>query len=243
MSGTEKHAFSPLPAALLQQLAELDTPTICNALEVCAPERRAIGFTTEALTCLYPDLKPMVGYARTATMRSIEPPSLSPEAARQRNMAYYEYIAEAGPVPSICVIQDLDGARAGFGSFWGEVNTNLHKGLGCLGVLTDGSVRDVDTNAAGFQMLCKMVAPSHAHYHIVDFGGAVSVAGLYVNHNDLVHADRHGAVIIPAEHAAKLPEIAATLTRREKILIEASRQPGFNIAMLRKAIGDARNIH
>lgn len=234
---------SPLPPELLERLAAFDTPTICNALEVIAPERRAQGFTTEPLTCLYPALKPKVGYARTASMRSIQPAPLSPEEASQRNMEYYRYIAEGGPTPSICVIQDLDGARAGFGSFWGEVNTHLHKGLGCLGVVTDGSVRDVPDNAEGFQMLCRMVVPSHAHYHITDFGSTVSVAGLYVNHNDLIHTDQHGAVIIPAEQAAALPEAAEALARREKVLIEASKQPGFDFEALRKAIGTARNVH
>lgn len=233
----------PLTPELLLRLAEIDTPTICNALETVAPDRRAQGFTTEPLDCLYPALKPMVGYARTATMRSIQPTALSPEEAGKHNMNYYRYIAEGGPTPSICIIQDLDAARAGFGSFWGEVNTHLHRGLGCLGVVTDGSVRDVDDNAEGFQMLCRMVVPSHAHYHIVDFGGTVSVAGLYVNHNDLIHADRHGAVIIPAEHATVLPEVAERLARREKVLIEASKQPNFDFEALRTAIGNARNVH
>jgi len=232
-----------VPQDLLARLAAFDTPTICNALELIAPERRAVGFTTEPLLCLYPDLKPMVGYARTATMRSIQPQRIPPEQIGPRTMAYYEYIADGGPRPSICIIQDLDGARAGFGSFWGEVNTNIHKGLGCQGVITDGSVRDVDTNAPGFQMLCSMVVPSHAHYHIVDFGGTVSVAGLYINHGDLLHADRHGAVVIPAEHAAKIPDMAETLAKREAVLIAAAQSPDFDIAKLRKAIGDARNIH
>ncbi|MBO9515463.1 MAG: RraA family protein [Variovorax sp.] len=233
----------PLPPELLDQLAGFDTPTICNALEVIAPERRALGFTTEGLCCLYPQLKPMVGYARTATMRSIQPTRLSPQEASQRNMAYYEYIAEGGPRPSVCIIQDLDGARAGFGSFWGEVNTHIHRGLGCQGVVTDGSVRDVDTNAQGFQMLCRLVVPSHAHYHIADFGSTVSVAGAYFSHGDLVHADRHGAVVIPVEHAARIPQVVDMLTRREAVIIAAAQAPDFDIAALRRAIGSARDIH
>lgn len=233
----------PLPMELLEQLAALDTPTICNALELIAPERRATGFTTEGLNCLYPSLAPMVGYARTATMRSIHPLRLAPEEISKRTMAYYEYIAEGGPRPSICIIQDLDGARAGFGAFWGEVNSHIHLGLGCRGVVTDGSVRDVDGNAEGFQMLCRMVVPSHAHYHIVSFGEAVSVAGASFDHGDLVHADRHGAVVIPAQHAAAIPAVAETLSRREAVIIAASKAPGFDIASLRRAIGSAREIH
>jgi regulator of RNase E activity RraA len=243
MTDPAASATARLPAELLDQLAGFDTPTICNALEVIAPERRTLGFTTEGLTCLYPLLKPMVGYARTATMRSIHPLRQTPEEAGKRTMAYYEYIADGGPRPSICVIQDLDGSRAGFGSFWGEVNTHIHKGLGCMGVLTDGSVRDVDSNAPGFQMLCRMVVPSHANYHIVDFGRPVSVAGAYIQPNDLVHADRHGAVVIPAEHAMRIAEVVALQVRREAVIIEAAQRPDFDIEALRRAVGNSRNIH
>ncbi|HEY5209369.1 MAG TPA: RraA family protein [Stellaceae bacterium] len=228
---------------LLTELASFDTPTICNALEIVAPERRGFGFTTEGLQCLYPTLKPIVGFARTATLRSIQPHAIAPDEARTQRLAYYEYIATGGPTPSISLIQDLDGARAGFGSFWGEVNSHIHRGLGCLGIVTDGSVRDVDANAAGFQMLCRMVVPSHAHFHIVEFGGEVNVAGLYAASGDLIHADRHGAVVIPISGAAKIPAAAALLARREAVIIAATKEPGFNFERLRQALGDANEIH
>ncbi len=234
---------SDLSPALLDQLTALDTPTVCNALELVAPERRTFGFTIEPLQCLYPALKPIVGFARTATIRSVAPSNLSAHEAVKQRLAYYQYVAEGGPKPAISIIQDLDGSRAGFGSFWGEVNSHLHKGLGCLGVVTDGSVRDLDANASGFQMLCRMVVPSHAHVHIVDFAGAVTVAGMYVASGDLVHADRHGAVVIPKAVAPKINAAAALITRREAVLIGASREAGFNFERLRKALSDASEIH
>ena len=227
---------------LLAALATIDTPTVCNALEIVAPERRAIGFTTERLECLYPSLKPIVGFARTATFRSLQPQNLSSDEARKRRTGYYEYIATGGPTPSIAIIQDLDGARAGFGSFWGEVNSTIHKGLGCLGVVTDGSVRDVDMNAPGFQMLCRLVVPSHAHFHIVDYGGTVNVAGMVVENSDLIHADRHGAVVIPKNVAGKIMAAADLLARREAVVIAAAKAPGFDLDRLWKAFAEANNI-
>jgi regulator of RNase E activity RraA len=227
---------------LLKSLTGLDTPTVCNAIEILAPERRGIGFTTEPLLCLYPSLKPIVGFARTATFRSVQPQSLSAEASRERRMAYYRYIAEGGLRPSVCLIQDIDGARAGFGAFWGEVNSYIHQGLGCLGVITDGSVRDVDTNAAGFQMLCRSTVPSHAHFHIVDFGGTVNIAGMNADHGDLIHADRHGAVVIPNAIAGKIVATAALLARREAVIIAAAKEPGFDFAQLSKAFKAAGEI-
>jgi len=231
-----------LTEADLEALAAFDTPTICNALEVVAPERRTVGFTTGSLVCPFPELGPMVGYARTCTVRAAEPPQRTKAEIREQRLAYYEYVASP-PGPTMSIVQDLDDGRPGFGSFWGEVNSNIHHALDCLGVVTNGSIRDLDAIADGFRMLAAKVGPSHGHVHIVDFGGTVSVAGMAVRSGDLVHADRHGAVVIPHGVACQVPEAAALLARRESVVLEACRNPDFDVEMLRKAMGDADEIH
>jgi regulator of RNase E activity RraA len=225
-------------AADLNALREFDTPTICNALELVAPARRATGFTRRPLIAAFPQLKPVVAFARTALIRSRELHPRSREEATRVRLAYYEHIA-APPLPSIAVIQDIDVPDQGFGAFWGEVQSNVHKGLGCAGVVTDGSVRDPDAMVTDFFVLAGSVMPSHAHVHLVDFGGTVSVAGMIVSPNDVIHADRHGAVVIPAETIKDLPAAAALLARREKVIIDAAKAPGFSVApSLRRARGD-----
>jgi regulator of RNase E activity RraA len=233
----------PLDPAILDALRRIDTPTICNALELVAPERRATGFTVEPLVCADPGLQPIVGYARTATIRALHPSGLDGAAARAKRIGYYEYLAEGGPMPTVSVIQDLDGERRGYGAFWGEVNTAIHKGLGCLGCVTDGSIRDLDQVAPGFQLLAGRVGPSHAHVHVVDFGQKVQVAGMAVASGDLVHADRHGAVVIPLGVAARIPEAAALMARREAVILTAARSPGFDFAQLREALLRSDEIH
>ena len=228
--------------ATLEALRALDTPTVCNALELVAPERRATGFTVEPLVCARAELPPIVGFARTATIRAMQPGAASGPEMRKKRLSYYEYIGE-GPAPSIAVIQDLDGARRGFGAFWGEVNTAIHKGLGCLGCITDGSIRDLDQIAPGFQLLADRVGPSHAHVHLVDFGGQVNVAGMQVQDGDLLHADRHGAVVIPFAVADKIAAAAALLQKREAVILEAARKPGFNAEILARAMAGADDIH
>ena len=228
---------------LLAALGELDTPTVCNALELLAPERRGHGYTVEPLVCPRPQLPPMVGYARTATLRAASPADRKGPDARASSDAYYAYIADGGATPSIIVLQDLDGDRRGYGSFWGEVNSNIHKGFGCLGVITDGSVRDLPDLAEGFQVLADRVGPSHAYVHIVDYDVPVTVAGMTLQPGDLVHADQHGAVTIPLAVAAAVPDAAATIARRERVVIDAARKPGFNMERLRQAWGDAADIH
>jgi regulator of RNase E activity RraA len=225
----------------LDILTRWDTPTICNALEVVVPERRATGFTTSHLICLDPKLPPMVAHARTATIRATSPAPDSADELKSRRARYYEYIADA-PSKSIAVIQDLD-ATPGFGAFWGEVNTAVHRGLGCLGGITNGSMRDLDDCAPGFQLLAGKVGPSHAHVHIVDFGSPVTIFGMRVEHDDIIHADQHGAVVIPADAVKALPAAVELLQRKEAVVLEVARGAGFNIDKLRKATADAADIH
>lgn len=113
----------PLDENELAALRAFDTPTICNALEIVCPERRALGFTTGTLICAFPALAPMVGYARTATIRAMERPAADDDAVIADRIAYYRYV-EDGPKPSIMVIQDID-SRPGAASWWGEVHSNI----------------------------------------------------------------------------------------------------------------------
>jgi regulator of RNase E activity RraA len=230
-----------LNKALLAELESLDTPTVCNALEIVDAKRRGWGYTTRSLVCVRPDLKPMVGVARTATIRSAHPGDLAGEEARRLSDDYYAYI-DGGAKPSIVVIQDIDESP-GYGSLWGEVNSAIHLGLGCVGVVTDGGVRDLPAIAKGFQMLAGSVIPSHAFVHVVDFARPVNVAGMRVRDGDLIHADQHGAVVIPHAAAASLKATAEQIAKREKVIIEAAGRPGFNIDQLRAAIGKAAEIH
>lgn len=224
-------------------LIALDTPSICNALELVAPERRTKGFTVRPLEAPFPQLKPVLAYARTATIRSKEPSSLPKDKAKAQRLAYFEYIEKGGPRPSIMIMQDVDGEDRGYGAFWGEVQSNVHKSLGCIGTVTDGCVRDIDMMAEGFFVLAGSIAPSHAWVHLVDFGSTVNVAGMLVNSGDLVHADRHGAVVIPAGMADKVIAAAALIARREAVILNAAKQPGFTVEALKRAMGEADDIH
>ena len=220
-----------------QALMALDTPTICNALEVVDPSRRARGFNIKPLVCAQPKLAPMVGYARTARIRAQHPPTTPVD-----NLGYYQYIAEGGEIPSVVVVEDIDPIP-GFGALWGEVNTNVHFGLGCLGVVTNGSIRDLPDAQPKFQMLAGMVNPSHAYVHVVDWGNPVTVHGMEVSEHDLIHADLHGAVVIPAATIDDVLTEAARIIKRERVLISASQQDGFNIESIKAAYREMADIH
>ncbi len=221
-------------------LAGFDTPTICNALEIAAPDRsRATGFTRNTLLAVDPTLPPMVGYARTAMIRSVV--GVSAEEKRRKSLEYYEYAAQ-GPGPTIVVVQDVD-AQPGTAAWWGEVHTALHLGLGSLGAVTNGAIRDLDQCAEGFNLLGASLSPSHSYVHVVDIGCEVDIFGMVVEHASLVHADKHGAVVIPAEIAPLLPDAIETIIRREAVILDAIRSSGFDIETLTAAMGKSAEIH
>ena len=157
--------------------------------------------------------QPIVGFARTARIRATHKPTNEFDKD-----GYYSYIAEGGPLPSIVVIQDIDEI-VGYGSFWGEVNTNLHYGLGCKGVITNSSVRDIPDSQKNFQILAGMINPSHSWVNVVDWGTSVTVNGMEVDDQDLIHADMHGAVVIPHDQIDKIVDSAKKISEKEKILI------------------------
>ncbi len=233
--------MAELTQSLIEDLQAFDTPTVCNALEILVPERRGYGYTTQPLICTRPELPPVVAVARTAAIRATHPTHLRGKEAREMNDGYYAYIDE-GPKPSVVVIQDIDGPQRGYGSYWGEVNSNVHMGLGCLGVITDGSVRDIPDIADGFQMMADRIGPSHAFVHVVGYAQTVTVSGMRVSSGDLIHADQHGAVVIPWDVAEGVKEAATEIAAREAVIIKAAQQDGFNIDKLRAAWGEAAEL-
>ncbi len=234
-------AERPFGPADLEALRRWDTPTICNAIEVAAPERRGRGFTVKPFTAADPSLPPICGVARTGRIRAAAASGRTREQDRAARLGWYEYVATAD-LPTVVVLEDLD-ETPGVGAFWGEVNTNVHKGLGVLGCVTSGSFRDLDMIAPGFQIIGGAVNPSHAYVHIVDFGGEVLVHGMPCSHDEVVHADRHGAVAIPADAVRALPAAIDLIARREKVVLDMCKRSDFNIAALREALSKADENH
>jgi regulator of RNase E activity RraA len=227
----------PFTASDLEALKQWDTPTICNGLELIVPERRAVGFTVEPMVAVDRNFPPIVGLARTGLVRAKEPPR-GPISARED---WYDYVSPSD-LPTIAVIQDIDD-RPGFGAFWGEVQTTVHKALGVAGCVTNGSFRDLDMLAPGFQIIGGRIGPSHAHIHMVQMKCDANIFGMLVHHDDVIHADFHGAVVIPSDAVRKLPAAIDLVSRREKVILDMAKTPGFNSHKLRDALKRSGEIH
>jgi len=216
-------------------LQSIDTPTVCNLVEIVAPERRGFGYTVKHLHCPFPELAPIVGFAKTVTFKAKDAVALGDAGYMQRRLDYLDYVA-ASPRPSIMVMEDLDGEHVGYGAFWGEVQSNVHKALGCLGTVTNGSIRDIPQIPEGFQMLAGSIGPSHAYVHVVEFGGAVNVHGMAARSGDLIHADRHGAVVVPMGKISAMMAAADALTKREARIIAAARAANAGVETIKAAM-------
>ncbi|OEF48394.1 acyl transferase, partial [Enterovibrio norvegicus] len=149
---------------LYELLISVDTPTVCNAIEVAQGKRGFNDFTRGTLQASAPENPAIVGYAKTAMIAALEPSRLPADDVKKLRMDYYRYMSEA-PFPSLAVIEDLDFPDA-IGAFWGEINTNVHKGLGLSGVLTNGVMRDLGDLPEEFLVLAGSVGPSHGFVHI-----------------------------------------------------------------------------
>jgi regulator of RNase E activity RraA len=222
-----------MDTALLSLLRSVDTPTVCNAIEVAQGRRGFSSFTRGTMLCSAPSEPPIVGYAVTAKIAAVIPPAEPPEVIRSRRMAYYRMMAEA-PKPAVAVIEDLDDPHC-IGAYWGEINTTIHQGLGLSGALTNGVMRDLGDVPSGFPVIAGSIGPSHGFVHVREIGTPVTIFGLSIAPGDLVHADRHGAVSVPSEIVPQLAGAIHKLQATERIILDAARAPGFDFDRLEKA--------
>ena len=218
---------------LLNLLRHVDTPTVCNAIEVVQGKRGFAGFTRGTMLCSAPTEPPIVGYAITAQIAALAPPTEPADVIRARRMAYYKAMHD-GPKPAVAVVEDLDYPNC-IGAYWGEVNTTIHKAFGLSGALTNGVMRDLGDLPDGFPVIAGSVGPSHGFVHVRSLGQPVRIKGLTIAQGDLIHADRHGAVVVPPDVIVALAAAIRKLQATEQLILTPARQPGFDFAAFEAA--------
>ena len=213
----------PLEHTEVLQLKRWNTPTIYNGWEqITKLNPGQDGFNIEEARDFMPQMGPMAGYAVTVV---IEPSNPQHRESNPKAWSEYRRYVASAPGPKIVVVQDLDKPRV-FGSFWGEVNSNAHRALGCVGTIVDGAIRDLDemTNA-GFKAIARRLCVGHAFVHPVRWDCPVEVFGRAIQPGDLIHADKHGFLVIPPEDQPSLLEAACFMDANEcQTLIATARQ-------------------
>ena len=195
----------PLTDSDLLKLKRWNSPTIANALEQISRSNPLEIVNLEETRDFNPEMGPMIGRAMTVTIRGSDSSLKRDQPMNFKR--YREYLASL-PGPKIVVVQDLDQPKC-YGSIWGEVGANNARSLGCVGTITDGAIRDLDEmKNAGFKALARRLAVSHAYTWPVAWGVDVEVFGTRVKPGQLIHADKHGFILIPEDAEDRLVEAA-----------------------------------
>lgn len=216
---------------LLKNLADFDTPTICNVIELFDVVPRNQGYMDARIRCAFPELPPMVGYAATACFRSDAPPiNGDVYSSLDRQIEKFSEL----PGPAVVVFQDIDDPPVA--ATFGEVMCSVYKEFGSNGLITSGAGRDLlQVRALDFPVFTSGTICSHAYCHILHVGTQVRVGGLVVNNGDLLHGDANGITRIPVEIATELPDVAKELVAAEGIVLDYLRTSGEkNISELAK---------
>ncbi|MDG2206610.1 MAG: hypothetical protein P8K78_01780, partial [Pirellulales bacterium] len=143
------------------ELKRWNTPTIYNGWEQLTDrDAGRVGFNLEETRDFMPQMGSMVGTAVTVV---IEPGNAAHAQENPDAWSEYRQYVAAVAGPKIVIVQDLD-KPATYGAFWGEVNSNMHRTLGCVGTIIDGAIRDVDEMCnAGFKALARRLSVGHAY--------------------------------------------------------------------------------
>jgi 4-hydroxy-4-methyl-2-oxoglutarate aldolase len=205
---------------LLEELRSIDTPTITNVVATYPKNPLCLGlynpwtenwYTDTSIRCIYPEMKPTVGYAVTCTY-GLPDPNFS------GRLSFNDVLdaLDASPKPTILIIQQKWPpelmAKAGLA---GEMMVTQMKIVGCVGMLSNGPSRDVDAiRRMDFQLMLSGVTAGHGEMAIQSVNVPVSVGGMDVAPGEIVHMDENGAVKFPAQHIeAVLKNAKATLEK------------------------------
>jgi len=211
----------PISAQTLSKLAQYDTPTICNVIELFEVRPNHTGFMDGRIRANFPELPPMVGFASTAAFRSGGPPTGGDAYGTiDDQVRRFEEL----PGPAVMVFQDIDDPAVG--ATFGEIMCSVYQAFGSVGLITSGGGRDLaQVRALGYPVFTGTTICAHAWCHLLHLGLPVRVGGLVVHQGDLLHGDANGITGIPLQIAAEVADLAEEYVAAEKIILDYVRGP------------------
>ncbi|MCA8985181.1 MAG: RraA family protein [Planctomycetaceae bacterium] len=205
-----------LTRELFQKLAQYDSPTVCNAIELWDLRSRTAGYMNETIQACYPHLPPMVGLALTTTFRSAAAPI---QGDAYSSLTAQTQILEQMELPAVMVFQDLDQPVAA--ATFGEVMCTTYKAFGAAGLITSGTGRDLEqVERLDFPAFTAGAQAAHGYCHFVDLQIPVSVGGIMVRPNELLHGDCNGVTTIPVEIASEIPGVCDEIISAENLVLD-----------------------
>lgn len=221
---------------LLNELRTYSTPLIYDAIERFGVRARNEGYTDIGIQPMFPSMTTVAGYACTGKVVGKLPPAQGERFIE--NDTVWKYVNES-PRPSVMVVQDLDYPNLK-GCPCGDLAAAILMALGCVGFITNGAVRDVnEIESMGFGIFASSAIVGHAYVRYLEIGVPVEIQSLTVNPGDLIHADRHGVMVIPREVPLEdLLKVARSFTDSEQAIRDFCRSPEFTIEKLLHRLAD-----
>lgn len=215
----------------LDFLRKYSTTQLESALALFKLRGRNEGVTLPGLPQRFPAFGRLVGYAVTCTFST----DADDARGRRENFDYWNYLHHiAGPK----VVIALDAsAQAATGSTFGKLNANIHRALGCRGVVTNGGIRDIDEfQKLGLQVLSAHLTTRHGNPHFLSFGEPVTLHGATFKTGEVICADEHGVISLPHETLPHIEDAVAEIERRLSPVLAYCQSTGFDAAGLNDAI-------
>ena len=229
---------NPIRTATLHKLAQYDTPTICNIIELFEVRPNDVGYMDRRIQAAFPDMQPIVGFAATASLRSVSGSRENAYGMLEAQLNQMDQLAG----PAIVVFQDLDDPPVG--ATFGEVMCSTYQAFGSVGLITSGGARDLaQVRALGYSVFSASTICSHANCQTVDVGSRVRIGGLPVQTGDLLHGDANGVTNIPIEIVTEVAEVADEFMAAEAHVINYVKTTGqkqiAELALKRQAMAES----
>jgi regulator of RNase E activity RraA len=188
-------------SSVLEALSDFDTALLANTIGYIDPTPPHEYYMGGQIKSVTNSLGPTVGVAVTCEIDT-STPGATPDLD-----AYYRQLDEISSmnVPAVWVAKAV-GSRPDHECVLGDGMAKALFAAGCLGVVTDGGVRDVSgLLSIPFAAYSRGTTIHHCAMRILKSGEPVEIGGITIRPGDVVHANLEGVIRIPSTCLKDLP--------------------------------------
>ena len=212
-------------STIYRQLLEFDAALIANTLGYIDPIPPGEVYLGGSIQCQTPGFGPMVGTAFTCEMDTSSP------GGKHEFDLHYEQLEQMqrsyGPI--VWVVKAV-GSRPDHECILGDGMAKSLRSVGCIGVVTDGGLRDVAGFATvPFHAFARGRVIHHTALRVRSINQPVEVGGVVIRPGDVIHGSVEGVIKIPKTCLEQLPERAAKMRALEHEAHFIMRQPDIPV--------------
>ncbi len=219
-------------STIFRQLMEFDSALIANTLGYIDPIPPGDVYLGGSIQCQTPGIGPMVGTAVTCEMDTSSPGGTHEFDLHYEQLEQMQLIEE----PIVWVVKAV-GSRPDHECILGDGMAKSLLSVGCIGVVTNGGLRDVAGLATvPFHAFARGRVIHHAALRVRSINQPVEVGGVVIRSGDVIHGSSEGVIKIPKACLDQLPERAAKMRAFEHEAHFIMRQPDIPVRQKPKLV-------